>query len=214
MANAADEIREFVHEALGAGQSRKAIEDALVAAGWPAAQVERAMASFADSDFPVPVPRPRPTVSAREAFLYLTLFLALAITAVQLSVLMFNLIDTWIADPVDAALRGGRELYRAQTIRWAIASLIVAFPVFALLTRSVNRAIRENPVRRLSPVRHWLTYLTLFAAAATIISDLIWLIYSLLNGDLTLRFGLKLVVVAVIAGAIFAYYLDDMRERE
>jgi hypothetical protein len=211
MASAIDEIREFVREALQAGQSRERTEQALLEAGWPAAQVERAMAAFAEVDFPVPVPRPQPSISAREAFVYLTLFAALAITAQQFGALLFHLIDHVIPDAAEDAYR---TEYRAESIRWAIAALIVAFPVFVMLTRAVNRGIRENPVRRLSPVRHWLTYLTLFAAAGTIIGDLIWLIFSLLNGDLTLRFGLKLGVVAVIAGVVFGYYLNDMRERD
>jgi hypothetical protein len=42
------------------------------------------------------------------------------------------------------------------------------------------------------------------------------LIYSLLGGELTARFVLKVLVVAVIAGTIFWFYVSDLRvdERE
>src|SRR5690606_35207466 len=73
--SAATEDRErFVRDALLQGQSRPAIEAALVAAGWPAEEVREALAAYAEVPFPVPVPRPRPYLSAREAFLYLVMF--------------------------------------------------------------------------------------------------------------------------------------------
>jgi hypothetical protein len=40
------------------------------------------------------------------------------------------------------------------------------------------------------------------------------LIFNLLGGDLTIRFLLKVLVVAVIAGSAFTYYLLDLRKEE
>ncbi|MHA7872854.1 MAG: DUF5671 domain-containing protein, partial [Hyphococcus sp.] len=62
-------LEEFVRDALAAGKSKPEIAAALKAAGWTDAQVEDALAGYADGDFPVPVPRPRRYGSAREAFL-------------------------------------------------------------------------------------------------------------------------------------------------
>jgi uncharacterized membrane protein YraQ (UPF0718 family) len=69
-------------------------------------------------------------------------------------------------------------------------------------------------VARLSPVRRWLTYLTLFLASTALVCDTITLVYHLLGGEITLRFLLKVLVVAAIAGAIFGYYLSDLRRGE
>ena len=66
----------------------------------------------------------------------------------------------------------------------------------------------------MSAVRRWLTYLTLFVAAAVLVGDMIALVYNLLGGELTLRFVLKVLVAAVIAGTIFGYYLMDLRREE
>jgi hypothetical protein len=71
--------------------------------------------------------------------------------------------------------------------------------------------VRRDPARRASKVRRQLTYLTLFIAAAFIIGDLIALLDDLLGGELTLRFVLKVVTVAVIAAGLFLYYLRDLR---
>ena len=44
----------FVKEGLGRGLSRGEIEDILVRAGWPADQVRRSLAGFADIESPIP----------------------------------------------------------------------------------------------------------------------------------------------------------------
>lgn len=40
------------------------------------------------------------------------------------------------------------------------------------------------------------------------------LVYNLLGGELTVRFVLKVPVVAVIGGTAFVYYLRDLRAAE
>ena len=72
----------------------------------------------------------------------------------------------------------------------------------------------RHPIKRLSPVRRWLTYLTLFVAAAVLIGDMTTLVFNVLGGELTTRFLLKVVVVALIAGSAFAWYLHDLRREE
>jgi hypothetical protein len=63
-------------------------------------------------------------------------------------------------------------------------------------------------------VRKWLTYLTLYVAATVVLSDLATLIQRTLGGELTSRFLLKVLTVAVLAGGVFGYYLTDLRAEE
>jgi len=100
------------------------------------------------------------------------------------------------------------------SIRMAVASLIVAFPIYMWLSQLTLKEVRRDPEKKSSKIRKWLTYITLFIAAGVIIGDLITLIFNLLGGDLTTRFVLKVVVVLVIAGMIFGYYLWDLRTEE
>ena len=210
MASGTQDVDAFVREALAQGASRDAIENALTAAGWPAAQTRSALSGYADVDFPVPVPKPRPYLSAREAFLYLVLFATLYVTAYHLGSLLFDLVNRAFPDP--AATDHGRLV--TQSMRWSTASLITAFPVFVYVARHLGRELARNPAKRLSAVRRWLTYLTLFLAAAFLVGDMITLVYNALGGELATRFVLKVVVVAMIAGTIFGYYLHDMRREE
>lgn len=210
MASGTQDLDVFVREALAKGAGREAIENALAAAGWPAAQARSALNGYADVEFPVPVPKPRPYLSAREAFLYLVLFATLYLTAYHLGSLLFDLINRAFPDP--AMTEFGRQVGRSM--RWSIASVIIAFPVFVYVARHLGRELANNPVKRLSAVRRWLTYLTLFLAATVLIGDMITLVYNVLGGELGIRFVLKVLVVAVIAGTIFGYYLWDMRREE
>ena len=201
-----EELVAFVRAALGRDVPRGEIEGVLTGAGWAAPEVRAALAAFADVDFPVPVPRPRRYLSARNSFLYLTLFTTLYISAYNLGSLLFQLINTAFPDPAASTSQAV-----ADAMRWSIASLIVAVPVFLYLSRLTSREARLDPAERVSWNRRWLTYLTLFVAAAVVIGDVITLIYSGLGGELTVRFVLKGLTVGAIAGGIFGYYLWDIK---
>jgi hypothetical protein len=198
----------FVESALRAGQSRDAVRQALEQAGWSRDQASDALANYADVAFAVPVPRPRAQVSARDAFWYLLMFGTLYVSAFYLGDLLFGFINR--AFPDDLAF-GDRTEYVESGIRWATAALIVAFPVFLLTAWKTGKEVAADPTRRNSAIRKWLTYMTLLIAAAAIVTDGITLIYNVLSGELTLRFILKVLVVAAIAGSLFGYYTWSIR---
>jgi hypothetical protein len=208
---AGDELFDFVREALGRGVPRDRIEETLRQAGWTTDQIRGALRAFAEVDFPIPVPRARPYLSAREAFIYLVLFGTLYTSAYSLGSLIFDFINR--AFP-DAATFAGYDEYLRQSIRWSVSSLIVAFPVFLYLSWLTDRDVTSDPVKRASKVRRWLTYLTLFFAACALLGDFTTLVYNALGGELTVRFLLKIVTVALIAGTAFVYYLRDLRHDE
>lgn len=205
-----DELIGFVRDALTRGLSRPQIEEALRQAGWNREQVSRALAAFAAVEFPIPVPRPRPSLSAREAFMYLLLFTTLYGVAFNVGNVLFQFINWAFPDPASSL----PETYFRESIRFSVSALIVALPVFLYMSQLTNRATSLDPSKRTSPVRRWLTYLTLFVAACVLIGDFTSLVYSLLGGELTVRFVLKVTTVGVIAGTVFWYYLADLRVDE
>lgn len=211
MASGTQDMEWFVREALSKGESKDAIEAALTSAGWPPEQTRSVLSGYADVAFPVPVPKPRPHLSAREAFLYLVLFATLYLAAYHLGSLLFDLITRAFPDPADSQFVTSRL---ESSMRWSTASVIIAFPVFLFVARYLGRELARNPVKRLSAVRRWLTYITLFIAALVLIGDMTALVYNLLGGELTLRFVLKVLVAALIAGTVFGYYLTDLRREE
>lgn len=208
MASSTQELEQFVHDALARGTSRERIEAVLGQAGWAPEQVRDALAAYAEVTFEVPVPRPRPQLSAREAFVYLVLFTTLYVSAYHFGSLLFALINHAFPDPAN-----NFDLF-GPDIRWSVASILIAFPLFLFLSARIARTLRAQPVKRLSAIRRWLTYLTLFVAAVVLIGDLTTLVYQVLGGGLTIRFVLKVLVVATIAAAVYGYYLWDLRRDE
>jgi hypothetical protein len=206
----ADELITFVKEALGRGVPRAEVEHVLRRAGWSAEQVAGAMLAFADVDFPIAVPRPRVHVSAREAFMYVVMFTTLYVSAWSLGSLVFEFIDRAFPDP---AMQRYPE-FSLAAIRWNLSSLVVAFPVFLYVGSLVARSIRRDPTKRASNIRRNLTYITLFVASCMLLGDVTTLIYNLLGGELTVRFVLKALTVAVIAEVAFAYYVTELRHDE
>src|SRR5690606_7490710 len=152
-----------------------------------------------------------PYLSAREAFLYLVMFASLYVWAIQLGSLLFDLVNHWLPDPADAPWT---RQWQGRSMRWAVASILIAFPLFLYVSRLLSREMADSPVQRLSVVRRWLTYMTLFLAAGVLVGDLITLVYNLLGGALTLRFLLKVLIVAALAGGVFWFYLRERFGRE
>ena len=208
MAKRNDPLPDFVRDALTAGASRTDVAGALGRAGWHHDQIDEALASYSDVAFAVPVPAPRTYVSAREAFLYLVLFSTLYLSAYALGSLLFNIIDQVWPDAV-------RPNYGSDhMIRWSIALLIVGTPVFVFTADVIRRMVKADPAKRGSAIRKWLTYIALFIAAAFLLGDVATLVFHILGGELTTRFLFKVATVAVIAGAIFAHFLFDLRRDE
>jgi len=203
------DIRDFVKDALRAGKTREDIAGALRQGGWQEDEIHNAIDAFADVPFEIPVPKRKPYLSAQEAFMYLLLFLTLYVSAISFGTICFQLVNTWLPENLPAYMD-----YRTDILRQAIASVIIAYPVFLGLSALLRRAIARDPEKRNSKIRKWLTYITLFIASGVIIGDLISLVFSFLQGELTLRFILKIFIIASIAGTIIGYYIWEIREDE
>ena len=96
-------------------------------------------------------------------------------------------------------------------ISWEMATLIVLAPVFLLLMWLIRRDILRDATRREVWIRRWAIFLTLFIAGATMVGDLIYVLYAFLNGtDLTAAFLLKALVVLLVAAVGFMHFLADL----
>lgn len=199
-------LQEFVREALARGVGRDEIARGLRQAGWPEREIVEGLEAFVDAGLPLPVPRCRASGSPREAFLHLLMFFALGVWVTALGSLLFDFINLAFPLPGDAPWSA------AGSLRFAVASLVVAFPVFALTSRRVHADLAANPARTLNPVRRWLSYFALFVASLILLGDGVALVVQFLGGDLTVRFVLKAAVVAALAGGVVWWLLGGLRQ--
>lgn len=201
----ADHLTQFVKESLEKGESRESIRKVLAAAGWPSDQVRDALNAFADVEFSVPVPRQRRFGSAREAFLYIVYFALLGLVAFYVGQLAFAWIEYGFDDTIFS------QSWRSGTrgMRWAVASLLVGYPIFVYLGWRLGDRRRRDSERRTSRVRVWLTYIALVFAATTLIGDLVYVVFRFLAGELGVRFIAKAGVVAAISSTILLNYTRE-----
>jgi hypothetical protein len=96
-------------------------------------------------------------------------------------------------------------------LRLSVSILIVVFPVLIYLSRLVHKELIAHPGDRQLSVRRWLSYLTIFFAASAIVVDLIVLLNTFLNGEISPRFIAKFAVVILVAFAVFWYTIRDLK---
>ncbi len=145
---------------------------------------------------------------ALDVFVYLGIFISLIVSVTNIIQILFTAIERKFTDVLEA----GRyvDMYGSD-MRLAIASLVVMFPIYLALSMYVSRDIKKFLYKRDIFIRRVFIYTTLFVTACTLLGSLVATIYYYLGGELTVRFGLKALVVFVIAGAVCSYYLYALR---
>lgn len=195
----------FISHARDKGMDHQTIRMLLLSAGWKEKDIAAALAS---ETLTMPVPVPSDVGSARDAFLHLLAFATLYTTVISMIVLVFQYIDRLFPDVTSVNYYYDSS---SSVIRWSMASIIVAFPLFLYVSRILYKECAAHYEKLTSGVRRWLTYLTLFVTAMTMTIDVITLIFFLLDGELTTRFLLKVIAVFVLTGIPFLYYFTTLK---
>lgn len=200
----------YIDAARTKGASDELIYRLLQHRGWPDPAIDAAFSAVYErlAGQAIPTPRGRRSESARDAFLYLLSFTTLGIWIQALGEIGFIVVDWFVPDPLNRGYWG-----QSYALSSALARLIVVFPIYLLLMRMLSRDLAEHPEKYQSGIRKWLTYLALLIAALIAIIDVVIFLTSLLQGDLTLRFTLKVAIVFVLAGGVFWYYLTWLQRQ-
>lgn len=198
----ADALAQFVADGLRAGHTPERLRAALLAEGWSAPEVERALGIWSDHGLGLPVPRPHPAVAGAEAVLYGLMFVTMLVVIWHLVDLGFDLIARALPDPLQQD--GG--VWTNTSMRWSIAALVVAVPLFVALNMRAERAVRLDPAAAHAPVRHRFGALTLFLAALSLLGAAVSLVYGGLMGMVTAQFLAKTSLVVAVALLVIAYF--------
>lgn len=210
--NRDNRIEEFIQKSLDAGIPVPSLIGLLTARGWTEKQAYSALADHYQQQTGIEAPpRPGSGASARDAFFYLLIFSTLSVWTLSLGCLAFSLIDRWLADPL---FRRYGETFNTYTVTMSLAAVIVAFPLYLLVSRVVLREATAEPDKLESGIRKWLTYMALVIAASVFMGDLITSLAYLLRGELTSRFLARSFVVLVLSSGVFWYYFGGLRKME
>ena len=145
----------------------------------------------------------------KDVFLHLLNIFTFYLSVISFITLYIQYISALFPDPLNFYFTS-----MANSVRLSTSILVIAIPVYILTSWLLGKDLAENPKRRELKLRKWLTYFTLFISAVTIIIDLIMFVFSFLSGELTIQFFLKVFVVLLVAGAVFGYYVWDLRRKK
>jgi glucan phosphoethanolaminetransferase (alkaline phosphatase superfamily) len=134
------------------------------------------------------------------ASLYLSLSFLLA--------LVFGITNIMFPDAADTSWQIDSA---HNSVRIGIAMVLVFFPTYLLLTRTVNKLRRQAVSDTYLVLTKWLVYLSLLVGGAVLLGDLVAVIITFLEGEITQRFLIKAASVFLVIGAAFHYYILDAR---
>jgi hypothetical protein len=203
------ELDAFVRAAKAAAVPDESLVAMLRHRGWSERRVYASLAGYYGDLLGVAPPgRSTSDERSRDAFFYLLNFITLAFWTVALGQLFYVLIARWIPDAATAGYGRGPLMYE---VAWQLATVIVAFPAFVVVGRLIARELQRRPDAFYSGVRSWLTYIALVITALIVLMDGIWFLEAFLRGELSVRFVLDSLVLLVLGGGVFSYYLSGMR---
>jgi hypothetical protein len=197
------ELSHFIRDALQSGRSKDDIAKTLRNADWTDTEIDAALAGWLHQDGAGAVPRPIRSTAARDALFYSLLFVVFGMVVGSTLTLLFAQINIWLPEPDESQTYG-----RLSGLRWSMAALIVFVPMFYVLDRKDRQATDADPARRHGTVRRWLSALAMLVATITLLGDALYLIYSWLDGQITLRFLIKSATVACVALVVLAYFRE------
>jgi len=206
---------QYIKQRIQSGVSRSVIEEELRTVGWSEeAIVGVYRQGLIDCGLPVPDEKNQVAVLKKTSTVDIVInffsFILLGIVVTAVGTLLFAIIDDFFPDPLypyDVAMPN-----YSSAIHYAISALIIGFPLYYFSMRLWFRTFREDEGRVESKLSQWLTYLVLLITAVTIVGDLIAIIFTFLQGEITVRFFLKSLIILVIAGCVFGFYYLERRK--
>lgn len=148
----------------------------------------------------------KPRNTPKDVFLHLFNIFTFYLTVISFITLYIQYIAAAFPDPLNFYFQS-----ISDAVRRSSSILFVSVPTYILTSWLFAKEFVHYPERRDFKLRKWLIYFTLFVSAVTIIIDLMIFIYNFLSGDLTVQFFLKVLVVLVVACAVFGFYIWDLR---
>ncbi len=153
----------------------------------------------------------QPKLSPRFFFVSLGVLVSLITSVVSFLDLVFETLNKHFPDALNATYTYGYNTYNYESMRSALATLIIVFPVFLLLSRVWTRLVHEGLGRTDSMIKKWMLYLVIFLASIVVVADLVTLVRYFVSGEITTRFVLKVLVTLAVAGLSGFYYFRESK---
>jgi len=145
--------------------------------------------------------------TAKDFFLYAGWMVTLYSTIISFLTFAFNVIN--LAYPKIDQWYGTEQSISGITM--SISVLLVMFPLFIILSKTIYKDIDAVPSKKDMWVRRWALYLTIFALGLTLAITTITLVYTYLSGEAATGFLLKILVIAILSGFSIVFFIKDSK---
>jgi len=144
-------------------------------------------------------------------FLSLGVLITLITSVVSFLNLVFETLNKRFPDVLNSSYQYGYSTYEYEGIRAALATLIIFFPVFLVISYFWKK-LREKGVGWFDEIiRKWVIYIILSLSALVIVIDLVTLVRYFISGEITNRFILKVLAALITAILVGVYYILLLR---
>ena len=214
----AAELKTYIAKAREKKLSDEQIKNSLAAADWQEEQIAEALTQ--DPDLPVPPPPPSVAhVGMWVGFLYILFFISLYVLATAISGLLNLWVEKAIPTVIDSANSSSGDFFSLlvnaydtpSVIRGYIAAIIVSFPIFMALALTLKKQLATQPVVKNLRSRKILIYITLVGTFLILLGNIIATCYDFLSGTVTGNGLGHLGVTFLVVGAIFAYFIGEVK---
>lgn len=152
------------------------------------------------------------SLSPKFFFLSLGVLVSLIVSVVSAISLFFETLKKVMPDVLNANYYYGYDSYSYESMRTMLATLIIAFPLYLILSYFWNKTVKKGVEGWNSVIFKWLIYLILFLAIVVFAVDLIILVNNFVSGELTMRFVWQVLATAVIAGLAWGHYFSILKD--
>ena len=139
-------------------------------------------------------------------FLCLGLLATLITSVVSFLNLVFSTLDKKFPDVLNSNYQYGYSTYDYESIRVALATLIIFFPIFLLVSYFWKKYTRGEMGSIDVVIKKWVIYLILFLSAVVVVIDLVTLVKFFVAGEITNRFIYKVLITFVTSAIIGKYF--------
>ena len=157
----------------------------------------------------------KPKLSISFFFLCLGVLISLITSVVSFLNLVFSTLDKRFPDVSNATYQYGYNTYNYETMRIALATLIIFFPIFLIVFHFWKKFTKKEIGHIDQVLKKWLVYVVLFLSTLVVLIDLVTLVKYFVSGEITIRFVYKVLatfVTAVIIGKYF--YISEFWSAE
>lgn len=156
----------------------------------------------------------KPSLTPKYFFISLAVLGTLITSVSSFLILFFETLNKKFPDALNSTYQYGYSSYNYESLRGTLATLIIVFPVFLVLSYFWRKLSKNELGKGDSLIFKWMIYMVIFLAGVVVIVDLVTLVKYFVAGEITTRFIFKVLGTIVVAVLVGLNYFSELRNNK